>query len=192
VRPVEQWVGASRWSCRRPGVVGAASKAEDGKASEVVGSGEQVEVCGDLGSSSHSCSSPAVASSHQVSELAFDLGSGGPVVGDPLGVLRLGAGFGQDRLMAADVDSAAGVCGGAVGSQRAVGTGRFEVGRAVAGWAAADGDLLAGGAGVGLSTWIGPTVLICSGPTWWGCGVSSLGFGQSGLRGVRLMAVRPR
>ena len=101
MRPVEQWVGASRWSCRRPCVVGAASKAEDGKASEVVGSGEQVEVCGDLGSSSHSCSSPAVASSHQVSELALDLGSGGPVVGEPLGVLRLGAGFGQEGFVAA-------------------------------------------------------------------------------------------
>ena len=186
------WFGGSACSCGCPCALGATSKAEGCQAGQVVGGGEQVEVGGDFGPSSHSCSSPAVASSHQVSELAFDLGSGGPVVGDPLGVLRLGAGFGQDRLMAADVDSAAGVCGGAVGSQRAVGTGRFEVGRAVAGWAAADGDLLASGAGVGLSTWIGPTVLICSGPTWWGCGVSSLGFGQSGLRGVRLMAVRPR
>ena len=78
------------------------SAAEHGQAGEVVCGGEEVEVGVDLGRAAHPGSSSAVAASHQVAELAFDLGAGGPVVGDPVRVLLAGAGVGQALLVAAD------------------------------------------------------------------------------------------
>ena len=51
---------------------------------------------------------PAVAAAHQVTDLAFHLGPGGPVVGDPGGIGLGGAGTGQLSLVGADRDGAAG------------------------------------------------------------------------------------
>jgi len=65
---------------------------------------------------------------HQVTDLAFDLGSGGPVVGDP-GRVGL-VGVGQGVLVWADADGATGRGGGALLAQRAPGAGRPEVGGA--------------------------------------------------------------
>lgn len=61
-------------------------QAEHGEAGEVVSGGEEVEVGVDLAFAADACSSPAVSASHEVPELAFDLGSGGAVVVDPVGV----------------------------------------------------------------------------------------------------------
>ena len=66
--------------------MGAAADADDGEAGEVVGGREQVEIGVYFVASPYSCSSATVAASHQVSEFAFDFGSGGPVVRTPVRV----------------------------------------------------------------------------------------------------------
>ena len=70
--------------CRPSG--GRGVKAEHGEAGEVGGGGEEVEVGVDFGSAANPCSASAVAAAHEVAEFAFDLGSGGAVVGAPGGV----------------------------------------------------------------------------------------------------------
>src|SRR6266704_2721065 len=87
----------------------------------------------------HAGSASAVAVSHQVGELSFDLGAGGPVVGDPLRMLLLGAGAREAVFVAADADGAPGVGFGAPRAQRAIGAGLAEGGGAVAATVAVDG-----------------------------------------------------
>ena len=59
--------------------------AERGEALEVVGGCKQREVVADAENTSHARPSPTVSAKHQVSELAFDLGSGRSVVRLPGG-----------------------------------------------------------------------------------------------------------
>ena len=67
---------------------------------------EEVEIGVDLGGAAHAGSAPTVATSHQVSEFALDLGAGGPVVGDPPRILLLATGVGEAAFVAADADGA--------------------------------------------------------------------------------------
>src|SRR6266404_85200 len=46
---------------------------EGGEAGDVVGSGQELEVGGDLGSAAHPGAATAVLAAHEVGELAFDL-----------------------------------------------------------------------------------------------------------------------
>ena len=87
------------WSCRRdlPALAGGSAQSERTEAGQVDRGGQQGEVGGDLGGAAHSGAAPAVAAAHQVTDLAFDLRAGGPVVGDPGGVGLGGAGTGQLR-----------------------------------------------------------------------------------------------
>src|SRR6266699_4500361 len=82
--------GLSRGGHRPSG--GDESESEPGQAGEVVRGGEEVEVGVDFGGAAYTGSASTVAVSHQVGELPFDLGAGGPVVGDPPRVLLPGAG----------------------------------------------------------------------------------------------------
>jgi hypothetical protein len=74
------------------------------------------------------CVAVAVAAAHEVGEFAFDFGSGGLVVGLPVGVGLALPGAGQDVFVGVDVDGAPGGGGGALGTQRAVGARRPEGG----------------------------------------------------------------
>jgi hypothetical protein len=134
LRPKVSLFGGSRCSFDCPDAFGGAADAEDGEAGEVVGGGEQVEVGVDFCASSDSCSSAAVAASHQVSEFAFDLGAGLTVVVSPLGIVRMSAAFSQESFVAADLDGPPPGRGCAVGPQRASRASRFEVGDAIAGF----------------------------------------------------------
>src|ERR1700738_1468314 len=116
------------------------AQSEHGEACEVVGCGEEVEVGVDLACAAYSGSSPAVFASHHVAELAFDFGSGGPVVVGPGGVLLVIAGIGESLFVAADADGASTSGVGALGSHRAIGAGAGEGGDPVAVGVAADGD----------------------------------------------------
>lgn len=60
-------------------------QSEHGHAGEVGGSGEQAEVGVDFDPAADLCVAAAVAAAHQVAEFAFDFGSGGSVVGLPVG-----------------------------------------------------------------------------------------------------------
>src|SRR5215216_910651 len=137
------------WRCRRPSG-GGGVQAEHGEAGEVVCGGEEVEIGVDLASAADSRSSCAVLASHQVAELAFDFGAGGPVVGGPVRVVLLGAGLGETQFVATDADAAPSGGVGAVGSQRTVGAGVSEGGDAVAVAVAADRDGDTGRAGDGV------------------------------------------
>src|SRR6266508_5210006 len=121
---------APSWRDRRPSGDRRAEP-EGGEASEVLGGGEKVEIGVDFAGATDACSSPAVLASHHVTELALDLGAGGPVVRRPLGVLLLGAGIGEALLIAADSDGAAPLGVGALGAERAGAAGVGEVGDAV-------------------------------------------------------------
>ena len=82
------WIGAAGRgrSCGDCPSGRGGAQSEDGEAGQVGGGGEEVEVGVDFGSAADTGSASAVAATHQVAELAFDLGSGGPVVGLPVGV----------------------------------------------------------------------------------------------------------
>jgi len=79
---------------------------EHGEAGQVDPGGEQSEVGGALEPSADPGPSSAVPAAHQVADLAFDLGSGGGVVGLPAGVGLAGAGASQRFLVGADADAA--------------------------------------------------------------------------------------
>src|SRR5918996_3445425 len=68
-----------------------------------------------------------------MTEFAFDLGSGGAVVGDPGGVGLAGPGGGEGLLVRADVDRAPTGGGGALRAQRTRLASRPEIGHAAAG-----------------------------------------------------------
>jgi hypothetical protein len=68
-----------------------------------------------------------VAVAHEVTELAFDLGSGGPIVVAPGGVGLAGPGPGERSLVGADPDRAPTRGGGALRAQLAGGAGLGEV-----------------------------------------------------------------
>jgi len=72
---------------------------EHGEAGQVDPGGEQSEVGGALEPSADPGPSSAVPAAHQVADLAFDLGSGGGVVGLPAGVGLAGAGASQRFLV---------------------------------------------------------------------------------------------
>jgi hypothetical protein len=57
---------------------------------------------------------PAVASAGQVADLAFDLGSGGAIVGFPVRVVLPGSGAGELVFVGADVDGASALGVGAL------------------------------------------------------------------------------
>lgn len=151
-------------SCDCPCASGAAADTEDGEAGQVGRCGEQVEVRVKFGSSSDSCSSAAVAASHQLSQSAFHLWASASVVVTPIGVAGSGAGSGQESYVAAECDGPAPSRGGAVGAQRAVGASRFELGDAIAGFVASDGDFLAGGAGDCLGAQVDVKVVLAVTP----------------------------
>jgi hypothetical protein len=97
-----------------PGAV-AVGDSEHAEAGQVDRSGKQAEVSGDLDQSADAGAAAAVAAAHQVADLAFDLGPGGPVVRLP-GRVSLGLpGGGQAGLVRADGDRAAVLGGGALG-----------------------------------------------------------------------------
>ena len=126
--------------CRRRPSGGRRTQPEHREAGKVVCAGEKAEVGVDLAPAAQACSSSAVFASHQVTELAFDLGAGRSVVLSPLGVLLLMAGVGETLLVATDSDGAAALGVGALLAQRAVSAGVGEVGDPVAVGVAADGD----------------------------------------------------
>ena len=171
--------GLDRRCCRgrscgdRPSGRGGA-QAEHGEAGQVDGGGEEVEVGVDFGSAADTGSASAVAATHQVAELAFDLGSGGPVVGLPVGIALAGAGLGERSFVPIDADRAPSGGVGALGAQRTVRAVLGEVGDAAAVGAAPDrhGDAVGAGDGVGVEInveavlgeqaagrrrWLGPT-----------------------------------
>jgi hypothetical protein len=73
-----------------------------------------------LFSATHSCAAPAVPAAHQVRDLALDLGSGGPVVGDPVRIALSGPSSSELPFIGADGDGASVGRGGALLAQRAV------------------------------------------------------------------------
>jgi hypothetical protein len=75
-----------------PAGFGSEAYFEAGESGDVHGGGEQVEVGADSGSAAHPGPARAVAAPHQVRDLPFDLGSGGPVVGLPRRVGLPGSG----------------------------------------------------------------------------------------------------
>src|SRR5215211_1437010 len=143
--------GVASWRDRCPSSHGRA-QAEHGEAGEVLCRGEEAEVGVHFASASHAGPSSPVFASHQVAELAFDLGAGGPVIGDPVGVLLVTASVGQPLLVAANPDRAAAPGVGAVGSQGAGSAGVGERGGpgAFAMTADRDGDPGRAGDGVGV------------------------------------------
>src|SRR5512132_1374735 len=66
--------------------------AEGGQAGQVDRGGQQPEVLGNPDQATDAGAPAAVAAAEQVRQLAFDLGSGGPVVGQPGGVALAGPG----------------------------------------------------------------------------------------------------
>jgi hypothetical protein len=106
------------WSCDGgPGPGGGGAKSEYGKAGHVGGGGEEVEVGVDLGGASYSGSSTSVPSAHEVSEFAFDLGTGAPIVGEPVRIGLLLAGLGQGLFVGVDSDGASPGRFGALGAR---------------------------------------------------------------------------
>src|SRR5436190_23926254 len=97
------WVG----SCGDRPSGGGGAKSEHGEAGEVGGGGEEVEVGVDFRLPADTGSAAAVTPAHEVAELAFNLGSVGPVVGLPvrIGLALTGACEGGFEL--ADADGAA-------------------------------------------------------------------------------------
>src|SRR5665811_2614231 len=76
-----------------------------------------------FGSAPHPGTAAAVAAAHQMSDLAFDFGSGGPVVGSPFGVVLETTGIGETVLVTPDTDPASAFGGGALWTQRTLDTG---------------------------------------------------------------------
>jgi hypothetical protein len=103
---------------------------EHGQTGEVRGPGQQGEVGVDARCAADTGPAPAVASTHEVGQLAFDLGTRGAVVGAPGGVALANPGPGQCFFVGADADGAPFRRGGALVAQRAVATSVFEVGHA--------------------------------------------------------------
>src|SRR3990172_3496298 len=68
--------------------------------------GGSVKIDVDFAPAAHPGSSSAVAASHQVGQFAFDLGSSGPIVGGPVGIVLLTAGVGRARFVATDPSAA--------------------------------------------------------------------------------------
>jgi hypothetical protein len=95
--------------------------AEDSEAGEVVCGGERVEVGVDFASAAHPGPPATVLAAHQVTEFAFHLGSGRPVVHDPLGVFGLPAGISEALLEPAHRDRATSGGLGALRPQRTIG-----------------------------------------------------------------------
>jgi hypothetical protein len=79
-------------------------QSEYGKTRQVVCSGEEVEVGVDFGSAPDSGMAPAMPAAHQVTDFAFDFGTGGPIVGSPGGVLLLTTGISKTVLVTSDTD----------------------------------------------------------------------------------------
>src|ERR1035438_7349270 len=92
-----------------------------------------------------------MAAPHEVAKLAFDLGTGGPIVGSPSGALLTSPGAGQRIFMGPDGDRPPSAGSGALGPQRAVGARLAEDGSAVAVGATADayGHIVRAGDGAG-------------------------------------------
>ena len=85
---------------------------EYGKTRQVVCSGKEVEVGVYFGSAPNAGSPSAVVVAHQVTDFAFDLGTGRPVVGSPCGILLKAAGVGETVLVTSDTDPASALgCG---------------------------------------------------------------------------------
>jgi len=95
-----------------------------------------------------------VPAAHQVPEFAFDLWSGGPVLGLPGRILLGGAGPGQLGLVATNTDGAPGLRGRARGGQRATAASGPEGRGTTAGLGRSDGHGDVGWAGHGPGTQI--------------------------------------
>lgn len=131
---------------------GCGVQSECGEAGEVGGGGEDVEVGVDSGSSSDAGSASAVSSAHEVTELAFDLGTVGPVVGLPGRVALTGPGSGKGGFVDTDADRAPAGRVGALAAAWAARAVVSEVGQPTAVGAAfdLDGDAVGAGDGVGF------------------------------------------
>src|SRR5665811_1127777 len=140
-----------RSGCYCPSPVGCRDESEGGEACQVGGGGEKVEVGVDFGSSPDPGFTAPVGAAHHMAEFAFDFGSGGPIVGDPAGILGLVAGLGETLFVAADPDAAAVFGVGAFGSESTAGAVVGEEGAPVAVGTATDADRDAGRAGDGVS-----------------------------------------
>ena len=81
-------------------------QAEDGQAGEVEYGGSGQYVGQDAGFAAAAGLSPAPAASHEVGDLAFGGGSGGPVGLTPGGIFLGGAGGLQGGLLSVDGDAA--------------------------------------------------------------------------------------
>jgi hypothetical protein len=85
--------GAGSGGTEGPSAAGGVGDPEGGQAGEVDRGGEEVEIGADTQESPRAGTAAAVAAAHQMGDLAFDLGAGGPVVGLPGGIGLLEVGF---------------------------------------------------------------------------------------------------
>ena len=101
------WSAVSLSGGRRDPSAGSVDNPEHTQPRQVDRGGQQREVGGDLHSTSHTCSSSTMTAPHQVSDLAFDLGTGGAVVGLPDRIGLSGTASDQVPFVGTDGDSAA-------------------------------------------------------------------------------------
>src|SRR4030095_4310266 len=102
-----------RWAGWGPPAAAGGAQPEGGQAGQVDRGGQQSEVLGDPDPATHAGAAAAVGSSGEEGQLALDLGSGGPVVGQPGGVALAGTGDGQVGLLGVDGDHPTTRAGGA-------------------------------------------------------------------------------
>src|SRR5665811_473960 len=102
-----------------------------------------------FGSAPHPGTAAAVAAAHQMSDLAFDFGSGGAVVGSPFGVVLETTGIGETVPITPDTDPASAFGVGALWTQRTLDTGVGEGGSPVPVGAPSNGDSHTVGTGHG-------------------------------------------
>ena len=97
--------GASRSGDGPSGGCGVES--EDTETREVGCGGEKVEIGVDFGSAPDPGTAAAMSSAHEMTDFAFDFGSGRPVVGSPVGVVLEPSGVGEAMFVASDTDTPA-------------------------------------------------------------------------------------
>jgi hypothetical protein len=107
-----RWPGPRSGRLELPAAAGGAQP-EGGQAGQVDRGGQQLEVLSHTHQPTDSSAAAAVAAAQQVGEFAFDLGSGGAVVGQPGGAALAGAGGGQGGLLGMDGDDPSSDAGGA-------------------------------------------------------------------------------
>src|SRR6266851_1394623 len=130
-RPVCAADAAPSWRRHRPSGHRRA-QTEHGEARQVLSGGEEVEVGVDFAVAAHAGASSAVFAAHEMTELAFHLGTSRPVVGRPFGVGLALAGPGEHLFVGTDANGAPTFGGGAVFGERAVRAMLVEMGHPAA------------------------------------------------------------